>query len=65
MILNKNQVQEYSSIHDEGDEKTVFQLGTIIHTLLAHIIDSNLEVKQDENDDINRKTVLRTKEGRC
>ena len=62
MIFNKNQVQEYSSVYDAGDEKTVFQLGMIDHVLLARIIDSNLEVKQDENDDTNRKTVFRTEE---
>lgn len=60
MILQKNQIQEHCSVYDGGEVKTVFQLGLIDHTLLARIIDANVEVKQETESD--KRTIFHNDE---
>jgi hypothetical protein len=63
MIIHKNQIQQHTSVYDDGEEKTIFELGLIDHVTLARIIDSNVEVRQVEDSDGNEKrTIFHTDE---
>jgi hypothetical protein len=54
IAINPDAVFEYSLVSDKGDDKTVFQLGTVDSFVRAYIDDSHLNIrKQDgEYDDV-------------